>query len=403
MAPVDFASADDTSPPAIPAPVPAPAIPGPVVPARVALVHYWLVGMRGGERVLEALCDLFPDADIYTHVVVPDRLSDRLRRHRITTSFIARLPFATRWYKRYLPLMPLALEALDLTAYDLVLCSEAGPAKGVILRPGAVQIAYCHSPMRYIWDGYHFYRARAGRLTRLLMPLVAHRLRIWDAVSALRVDGFVANSAFVASRLRQAYRREAEVVHPPVDVSTFRQVDATETGDFYLWCGELVAYKRADLAIDACAALGRPLVVIGDGEEMARLKRRAGPDVTFLGRASFDVLRDHMARARALLFPGEEDFGLVPVEVQASGRPVIALARGGALETVVDGRTGLLYADDSAAGLAAAIRAFEASGLERTCALACIANAARFGPDAFRAGMIRVLGRSGIAVSARTQ
>lgn len=368
-----------------------------MIPARVALVHYWLVGMRGGERVLEALCDLFPDADIYTHAVVPERLSEKLRQHRIVTSFIARLPFATRWYQRYLPLMPLALEALDLTAYDLVICSEAGPAKGGILRPGAVQIAYCHSPMRYVWDRYHFYRARAGRLTRLLMLPIAHYLRMWDAVSALRVDGFVANSAFIANRLRQAYRRDAVVVHPPVDVSTFIPVDRSASGDFYLWCGELVAYKRADIAIDACTALGRPLVVIGDGEEMARLKRRAGPGVTFLGRAAPAVLRDHMARARALLFPGEEDFGIVPVEMQASGRPVIALARGGALETVIPGETGLLYADDSARGLADAIAAFEASSLGDHCTAACVASAARFGPEAFRAGMVRVLRDHGIA------
>ncbi|MDP1028788.1 glycosyltransferase [Sphingomonas sp. KR1UV-12] len=370
------------------------------IPPRVAIVHYWLVGMRGGERVLEALCDLFPDADIYTHALAAERLSEKLRRHNIRTSFVGRLPFAARWYKRYLPLMPLAIEALDLTGYDLVLCSESGPAKGAILRPGAVQIVYCHSPMRYIWDGYHAYRARAGRLTRALMPVFAHYLRIWDAASAQRADAIVANSAFVAGRVRRFWRREAVIVHPPVDASTFRPVDQEARGDHYLWCGELVGYKRADLAIAACTALGRKLVVIGDGEEMARLKRHAGAHVTFLGRAPAAVLRDHMARARALLFPGEEDFGLVPVEMQASGRPVVALARGGALETVVDGETGLLYTDDSAAGLADAILAFEASGLEARCTPACLANAARFTPQAFRAGMARVLAEHGIALPA---
>jgi glycosyltransferase involved in cell wall biosynthesis len=254
--------------------------------------------------------------------------------------------------------------------------------------------------MRYIWDQYHAYRARAGWLTRLAMPVLVPYLRRWDATSAQRADAIVANSAFVADRVRRVWQREAVVVHPPIDVSTFRQVD--ELGDFYLWCGELVGYKRADLAIAACAALGRKLVVIGDGEDMARLQRQAGPHVTFLGRASFDVLRDHMARARALLFPGEEDFGLVPVEVQASGRPVIALARGGALETVVDGETGLLYQDDSAAGLVDALAAFEASGLETRCTAACVANAARFDVVAFRAGMIRVLAQHGIPVPAST-
>ncbi len=366
-----------------------------MVPRRVAFVHYWLVNMRGGERVLEALGEMFPDADIYTHVVVPERLSAALRRHRILPTFIARLPRATRWYQRYLPLMPLALEGLDMSAYDLVICSEAGPAKGVILRPGATQIVYCHSPMRYIWDKYHFYRTRAGRLTRMMMPLIAHYLRLWDAVSAMRVDEFVANSAFVAGRLRQAYRRDAVIVHPPVDVAAFAPVDMAQRGDFYLWCGELVAYKRPDIAIDAFNLLGLPLVVIGSGEELGCLKRLAGPNITFLGKASFDVLRDHMARCRAVVFPGEEDFGMVPVEVQASGRPVIALARGGVLETVVPGKTGVLYDDDDARGLAGAVRDFEASGLADTCGPACIANAARFDTHAFKTGMAQVLRRHG--------
>ena len=243
---------------------------------RVAFVHYWLVNMRGGERVLEALCEMFPDADIFCHVAAPEKLSDKLRQHRIRTTFIGRLPRAVRWYQRYLPLMPLALESLDLSEYDLVICSEAGPAKGVILKPGATQIVYCHSPMRYIWDKYHFYRARAGRLTRMVMPLLAHYLRIWDSASAMRVDGFVANSAFVAGRLRQAYRRDAAVVHPPVEVAAFTPASPETVGDFYLWCGELVAYKRPDIAIDAFNTLGLPLVVIGGGEELDQLKRRAG-------------------------------------------------------------------------------------------------------------------------------
>jgi len=371
-------------------------------PRRVALVHYWLVNMRGGERVLEALSDIFPDADIYTHALAPEHLSDKLKRHSIRTTFVGRLPRAARWYQRYLPLMPLAIEALDLSAYDLVICSEAGPAKGVILRPGATQIVYCHSPMRYIWDKYHFYRTRAGRFTRMMIPLLAHYLRIWDAVSAMRVDGFVANSNFVADRIHQAYRRKAAVVHPPVDIAAFAPSRSGQVDNFYLWCGELVAYKRPDLAIDAFNALGLPLVVIGGGEELAQLKRRAGPNITFLGKASFATLRDHMARCRALVFSGEEDFGMVPVEVQASGRPVIALARGGALETVRPGETGILYDDESVEGLAAAVQTFEASGLAETCGPACIANATRFDKKAFTAGMTRVLRDHGIMVAPKT-
>lgn len=367
------------------------------VPRRVALVHYWLVTMRGGERVLEALGEMFPDADIYTHAVAPENLSAKLRRHRIITTFVGRLPRATRWYQRYLPLMPLALEALDLSEYDLVICSEAGPAKGVIVRPDALQIVYCHSPMRYIWDKYHLYRERAGRITRLLMPLIAHYLRLWDAVSAMRVDAFVANSAFVAARLRHAYRRDANVVYPPVDVVAFAEVRTLLPDQFYLWCGELVAYKRPEVAIEAFNALDLPLVVLGEGEELDRLQRRAGPNIRFLGKVSFDVLREHMGRCRALVFPGEEDFGMVPVEVQAAGRPVIALARGGALETVISGRTGLLYDDDSAEGLVAAVRAFEASNLAVTCGSDCVANATRFDTQVFQAGMTRVLRDHGFA------
>ncbi|MFS0774415.1 glycosyltransferase [Sphingomonas sp. 1P08PE] len=367
------------------------------VPQRVALIHYWLVTMRGGERVLEALAEMFPDADIYTHAVAPEQLSAKLRRHRITTTFVGRLPRAARWYQRYLPLMPLALEALDLSAYDLVICSEAGPAKGVIVRPGAVQIVYCHSPMRYIWDKYHLYRRRAGWLTRRVMPLIAHYLRLWDAISAMRVDGFVANSSFVAARLRQAYRREACVVYPPVDVAAFATARVVQPDDFYLWCGELVAYKRPEVAIDAFNTLGLPLVVLGGGEELKRLKERAGPTIRFLGKVPFDTLRDHMGRCRALIFPGEEDFGMVPVEVQATGRPVIALARGGALETVRSNHTGLLYEDDSADGLVAAVRAFEDSGIAERCGDDCIRNARRFDADNFRAGMARVLREHGLA------
>jgi glycosyltransferase involved in cell wall biosynthesis len=371
-------------------------------PRRVALVHYWLVNMRGGERVLEELCEMFPEADIYTHVVDQAKLSQKLLRHRIVTTFIGKLPRAVRWYQKYLPLMPLALEGLDLSDYDLVICSEAGPAKGVVVRPDAVQIVYCHSPMRYIWDKYHFYRNSAGRVTKLFMPLLAHYLRLWDTTSAVRVDGFVANSGFVAKRLMKAYGRSADIVHPPIDVDAFMPGSLLAPEEFYLWCGELVGYKRPDLAIDAFTELGLPLVVIGGGEELDRLKQRAGTNVTFLGKASFDMLRDHMARCRALIFPGEEDFGMVPVEVQASGRPVIALARGGALETVVPGVTGLLYDEDSKDGLLNAVRTFEASAMPGKCRTACIANARRFDRQAFTAGMVKALAKHGIAVPVKT-
>lgn len=326
---------------------------------RVAIVHYWLVSMRGGEKVLEALCRLFPDADIFTHVYDPDAVSDTIRRHKIFTTFINSLPFARRYYKRYLPLMPIALEQLDLRGYDLIISSESGPAKGVIPPAGAMHICYCHSPMRYIWNMFHDYRDRAGFVTRLLMPLMAHYLRSWDAVGSMRVDHFIANSRTVAARIAKYYRRKATVIHPPVDVDSFESVSAAEIEDYYLMAGELVGYKRPDLAVEAFNAMRRRLVVVGGGEMLAEIRKSAGPTVTVLGPQPFAVLRHHYARCRALIFPGEEDFGIVPVEVMASGRPVIAYGRGGATETLTESVSGLFFHEQSAAAIVQAVREFE--------------------------------------------
>jgi glycosyltransferase involved in cell wall biosynthesis len=324
---------------------------------RIALVHYWLVSWRGGERVLEALAEIFPQADLFTHVYDPAVLPASLAGRRIQTTFIARLPGARRRYQRYLPLMPLALEALDLRGYDLVISSESGPAKGVITSPESVHVCYCHSPMRYLWDLYPEYRQGARGLTRLLMPWLAHRLRMWDVTSAARVDHFIANSRYVARRIEKYYRRSAAVIHPPVDTSLFQPSAGTD--DYYLVVGQLVRYKRADLAVQACNALGRHLVVVGEGEEMRALKRLAGPTVELVGRQDADRLREHYARCRALLFPGVEDFGIVPVEAMASGRPVIAYARGGALETVREGETGIYFHEQTPEAVAEALERYE--------------------------------------------
>lgn len=322
---------------------------------KVAIIHYWLVGMRGGEKVLEALCRMYPEAVIYTHVYDPEVISPAIKKHKIITTFINKLPRAARMYKTYLPLMPLALELLDLSDYDLVLSSESGPAKGVIPPPGSVHVCYCHTPMRYIWNMYHEYRSRAGILTRLVMPPLAHYLRLWDTASAARVDHFVANSRTVANRIRRYYGRDAQVIFPPVDTHAFQPVPASELGDFYLMAGELVAYKRPDLAVRAFNESGRKLVVIGGGEMLETMRRLAGPTVTVLGPQPFDVLKRHYAQCRALIFPGEEDFGLVPIEAMASGRPVIAYGRGGATETVVDGVTGVFFPEQTPAALNAAV------------------------------------------------
>lgn len=321
---------------------------------KIAIVHYWLVGMRGGEKVIEALCRMYPEADVFTHVYVPDAVSDEIRRHKVTTSFIDRLPRAAKLYQRYLPLMPLALEQLDLRGYDLIISSESGPAKGIVPPPGAMHICYCHSPMRYIWNMFHEYRERSGLITRLAMPALAHYIRNWDSVSANRVDHFVANSETVAARLHRYYRRASTVIHPPVDVDAFEVLPSGLVEDYCLMVGELVGYKRPELAVEAFNRTGRRLVVIGGGEMLAELRRIARPNVTVLGPQPFSVLRYHYARCRALIFPGEEDFGIVPVEAMASGRPVIAFRRGGATETVVDGMSGVFFDEQSVDALIAA-------------------------------------------------
>jgi glycosyltransferase involved in cell wall biosynthesis len=356
---------------------------------RIAIVHYWLVGMRGGERVLENLCALYPQADIFTHVVDPEAISATLRRHTIRETFIGRLPGARRHYQKYLALMPLALEELDLSGYDLIISSESGPAKGIIPAPGTPHICYCHSPMRYIWDEYHEYRRTLPPGLRQAMSVVAHRLRRWDVSAAARVDRFVANSEFVRKRIGKYYRRDADVLHPPVDLSSFRPAPASRTG-YYLIAGQLVPYKKAGLAIEACARMGRRLVVAGTGPELKRLQAVAGPNTEFRGFVSREELAALYAGADALLFPGREDFGIVPLEAMASGTPVIAFAEGGARETVRDGQTGILFADQSVDGLMRAMERFEACKPQLTID-ALTAHAATFGEERFRDAFARIV------------
>lgn len=347
---------------------------------KVALVHYWLVGMRGGEKVLEAFCDLFPDADIFTLVADPERLSPKIRRHRITTSFLQKIG-GRRHYQKMLPLMPHALESLDLTAYDLVISSEAGPAKGVITRPDALHICYCHSPMRYVWDLYPQYMAESGLLARAVLFMAAPGLRQWDVTTSHRVDHFIANSGYVAKRINKFYRRNAEVIHPPVEVSRFKIFDGPK--DFYLCAGQITPYKKIELAVAACTRLNLPLVVIGDGAS-ARLKQSAGPTVRFLGAVSDAEMERCFSNCRALIYPGVEDFGIVPLEVMASGRPVIAFARGGALETVLEGKTGIFFHEQTVDALCAALTRFEADSSMFEPAI-LRAHATSFEPERFRA------------------
>ena len=359
---------------------------------RVALIHYWLVGMRGGEKVLEAFSRMFPQADIYTHVVDPDRISATLLAHDIYETRIGRLPMARRLYQKYLPLMPRALEELDLSGYDLVISSESGPAKGVIAPPNAPHLCYCHSPMRYLWDQYHTYYNSSGLIARSMMPHISHQMRQWDVVSASRVDGFVANSQHVANRIKKYWRRDSQVVHPPIFTDDFSPLPANELGDYYLWAGELAPYKRPDLAVEAFRKLDLPLVVVGGPDSTVKeLQKTAGDKTQFLGRVSSEEFRMHLARCRALIFPGEEDFGIVPVEAMASGRPVIGYGKGGLLDTIVDGQTGTFFYEQTVDAIVDAVEDFERSFSSWIDPSVLVARARRFSEASFRQGIVNSL------------
>jgi glycosyltransferase involved in cell wall biosynthesis len=326
---------------------------------RVVLVHDWLTGMRGGEKVLEVLCRMYPSADLLTLMHVPESVSPAIERLRPQTSFIQRLPGVRRYYRYCLPLFPLAIEQFNLDDYDLVISTSHCVAKSVVKPGHARHVCYCFTPMRYAWDQFDVYfgAGRVGPLTsRLLQPVLAALAR-WDAATAGRVDRYVAISQHVASRIRRYYNRDASVIYPPVD-TTFYSPDGTEPQAYLLVVSALVPYKRIDLAIEASRLAGLPLRVVGDGPERERLMKFANAkraEVTFLGSLSDQDIRDLYRRCTAVLLPGEEDFGIVPVEAQACGRPVVALGRGGALETVVDGVTGVLVDESSAQAFAAGI------------------------------------------------
>lgn len=327
---------------------------------KVAIVHDWLTGMRGGEKVLEAICELYPDATLYSLVRVPGAVSEAIERHEIRTSAVQWLPGAGRRYRHYLPLFPTAVELFDLDCYDLVISSSHCAAKSVIRSGRATHVCYCHSPMRYAWDQFEAYFGpdQVGPLkSRILRPVLA-RLARWDAATAGRVDRFLANSQYVAGRIGRYYNRRSTVVYPPVNTAFYRPgpSPAGEGGDrSFLVVSALVPYKRIDTAIEACRLAGVPLRIVGRGPEEARLRRLAGPTVAFLGWRSDEEIRDLYRRSAAVLLPGVEDFGLVPVEAQACGTPVVALAQGGACETVRDGVTGVLVHEESAEGFAAAL------------------------------------------------
>ncbi len=305
---------------------------------KVALVHDWLNGMRGGEKVLEVLCELYPEADIFTLLLEREKLSPTIAGMNIRTSFIQNLPLAAKKYRSYLPLFPRAVESFDLRGYDLVISTSHAVAKGCRPPQEAVNICYCFTPMRYIWFLYEDYFGRGVVRKAFLWPFLAY-LRRWDVASSRRVDRFLAISKNVAERIRQIYNNAAEVIYPPVDTDFFSPGD--DDGDFFLVVSALVPYKRVDLAIRAFNRLRLPLKVIGTGPSEEQLKKQAGKGIEFLGWRSDEELRKYYRRCRALIFPGVEDFGIVPLEAQACGRPVIGLGRGGLLESTVPWKKGV--------------------------------------------------------------
>jgi len=329
---------------------------------KVAIVHEWFVDYSGSERVVEQMLNLFPQADLYAQVeFLPDDLKGFIQNKKVTTSFIQKLPKAKTKYRSYLPLMPLAVEQFDLSEYDLIISSSHAVAKGVITGPDQLHICMCYSPMRYAWDLTHQYLKESGLTKGLkswLARYILHRIRMWDYRTANGVDQFIAISDYIARRIRKVYRRESTVIYPPVDVRNFSL--QTEKEDFYVAASRMVPYKKIDIIVEAFAKMtDKKLIVIGDGPELTKIRSKASDNIEFLGFQPTPVLRDYLQRAKAFVFAAEEDFGIIPIEAQACGTPVIAYARGGAQETVIDGITGLFFGRQTANSVIDAIRRFE--------------------------------------------
>jgi glycosyltransferase involved in cell wall biosynthesis len=327
----------------------------------IALVHDYLNQYGGAERVLEALHDVYLSAPVYTSIYAPKKMPEHYRRWPIRTSFMQRLPGVMSHHQLYMPLYLFAMESFDLSRYDVVLSSSSAFAKGVITEAGALHVCYCHSPMRFAWNFRDYIQGEKGaaRRARRFLPGVLNYVRLWDEVSAGRVDAFIANSRVVARRIRKRYRREATIINPPVDTRLYTPLEGKAPGDYFLIVSRMIPYKRLDVAIDAFTRLKLPLKVVGKGRQEAELRARAGPNIEFLGSQPDAELKRLYAGCRAFIFPGQEDFGITPLEAQASGRPVIAYGAGGALETVVEGVTGEFFPRQSAEALANVVARFD--------------------------------------------
>ena len=353
---------------------------------RVALIHDFLLDVRGAERVFAALCDLFPQADLFT-AIYDERGTEGWFTHRdITTSFLQRLRPTARTFRPLLPLYPYAMEALDLSGYDVVVSSSSAWAHGVLVDPEAVHVSYCHNPFRYAWNAREATLSGRDPITRAALGVILSRWRQWDTMAAQRVDRYVANSETTRLRIGRYFNRDATVLHPPVETSRF--TPRADVGDAYVVLSELMSHKRIDLAVRAFTRLGRPLMVVGNGPDARRLRRLAGPNVTFTGRVSDREAAELLERCRALVVTATEEFGIAAVEAQAAGRPVIALREGGVRETVLDGITGTFFEDPTVDALTEAVRSFDPLAIDPA---ECARNAERFDVAHFRHGMRRVV------------
>jgi glycosyltransferase involved in cell wall biosynthesis len=362
---------------------------------RVALVHDFLVDLRGAERVFAAVCDAWPDADVFTAVYDEAGTEGRFADRDPRTSFLQRLRPTARTFRPLLPLYPHAIESLDLRGYDIVVSSSSAWAHGVLVDPGAVHVCYCHNPFRYAWSEREATLAARSPLVRPPLRLLLNRWRQWDWIAAQRVDRYVANSTLTAARVRRYLGRESVVLHPPVELERFEPLPAGERpGEHYLVLAELMAHKRIEVAVRAFNALGRPLVVVGDGPEARRLQRIAGPSISFTGRVSDERVAGLLRSARALVVTAAEEFGIAAVEALASGRPVIALATGGVMESVVAGETGAYYPESTPEALAGAVAAFDPETVDPR---ACRAAAERFGTRRFQAALRGIVAEAVIA------